>query len=221
MFEYVGIESLENNINILASIPFPKKSKWHWWNISNRLSSTWETWIICVYHVNKRSGLIIQYFLNGTSQKHGSHMLHARIQINASHISDAFYFPNVSLHVPTKSILEISNLMDDNPQQKKRLVWYQNSTSTIIYRSNLYIIKLYISHDMSTIFINFPHRSYMFHQKKNNHPPGRSARLGSANARPNSDCAARRRARSGGLPGLRALTCTVEWPGLEVEPSNF
>ena len=166
MFEYVGIESLENNINILASIPFPKKSKWHWWNISNRLSSTWETWIICVYHVNKRSGLIIQYFLNGTCQKHGSHMLHARIQINASHISDAFYFPNVSLHVPTKSILEISNLMDDNPQQKKRLVWYQNSTSTIIYRSNLYIIKLYISHDMSTIFINFPHRSYMFHQKK-------------------------------------------------------
>jgi len=64
----------------------------------------------------------IQYFLNGTSQKHGSHMLHARNQINASHIPDAFYFPNVSLHFPTKSILEISNLMDDNPQQKKRLV---------------------------------------------------------------------------------------------------
>ena len=73
-------------------------------------------------------------------------MLHARNQINASHIPDAFYFPNVSLHFPTKSILESSNLMADNPQQKKMLVqvWYQNSTSTIIYKSDLYIIKLYI-----------------------------------------------------------------------------
>ena len=149
MFEDVGIESL-------ASIPFPKKSKWRWWNISNRLSSTWETWIICVYHVNKRSGLYSTFWM-----EHLRNMVPTccMLEIKSMHpiFLMLFIFPMSPYIFQPKVSWKFLISWMIIPNKKRGLVWYQNSTSTIIYRSNLYIIKLYISHDISAIFINFPH----------------------------------------------------------------